>query len=311
MPLKSSRIGFNIGTDVLDLNNNLTIVQLGNSINSLFYERNLLKLYESKFLNFSFSKPFGSVQTSFIASWANRRSLQNTSDYKIRDLGRREFTSNNPLLPGSDHPLFPENQAFKIGLRATYAFSNDYATYPAGKFFRPSKYPLLGINYTKGISGIFGSDVNYDVVSFDLTKSDIKLGLLGKSSFWIGAGKFLNAKSIYFTDYKHFKGNKTLAYIPATNNFLYLDYYDFSTSNQYFDAHVEHNFSGFMTNKVPLLRKLKLSEIAGFNYLSTPMLNNYSEAYFGLQFLNIRVLYGMSYADGKKVDKGFRVAVNF
>ena len=66
-----------------------------------------------------------------------------------------------------------------------------------------------------------------------------------------------------------------------------------------------------MTNKVPLLRKLKLTEIAGFNYLSTPALNNYSEVYFGLQFLNMRVLYGMSYANGKKVDKGFRIAVNF
>jgi hypothetical protein len=62
---------------------------------------------------------------------------------------------------------------------------------------------------------------------------------------------------------------------------------------------------------VPLLRKLKLSEIAGFNYLSTPSLNNYSEVYFGLQFLNLRALYGMSYAEGKKVDKGFRIAVNF
>jgi hypothetical protein len=226
-------------------------------------------------------------------------------------LGRREFTSNNPLLPGSDLPLFPENQAFKLGIRASYAFSNDYATYPAGKFFRPSKYPQLGINYAKGISGIFGSDVDYDLVSFDLTKSDIKLGLFGKSSFWIGAGKFLNAKSIYYIDYKHFKGNRTLAYTPVVNNFLYLDYYNFSTSDQYFDAHVEHNFSGFLTNKVPLLRKLKLSEIAGFNYLSTPALNNYSEVYFGLQFLNMRVLYGMSYADGKQVDKGFRIAVNF
>ena len=311
VPLKSSRISYTIGTDVLDLNNNATIVQSGNSFNSLFYERNLLKLYESKFLNFSFLKPFGSVQTSLTASWSNRRSLQNSSDYKIRDWDSRAFTSNNPLLPGANLPLFPENQAFKLGLRATYAFSNDYATYPAGKFFRPSKYPQLGINYSKGINGIFGSDVDYDLVSFDLTKSDIKLGLLGKSSFWIGAGKFLNAKSIYFTDYKHFKGNRTLAYTPAVNNFLYLDYYNFSTADQYFDAHVEHNFSGFLTNKVPLLRKLKLSEIAGFNYLSTPKLNNYSEVYFGLQFLNMRVLYGRSYADGKKVDKGFRIAVNF
>ncbi|MFA6946789.1 MAG: DUF5686 and carboxypeptidase regulatory-like domain-containing protein, partial [Pedobacter sp.] len=88
VPMKSARILLNAGSDVLDLNNQEGINQLGNSINSLYYERNLMKLYESKFLNLTYSRPFGSVQTSFTAEWANRNSLQNTSDYTIRDLQR-------------------------------------------------------------------------------------------------------------------------------------------------------------------------------------------------------------------------------
>jgi hypothetical protein len=149
IPLESGRFMFNTGSDVLDLSDRESINQLGNSINSLYYERNLLKLYESRFLNLSYLKPFGSVQTSLSAEYSNRRALRNTSDYTIRDLARREFTSNNPLVPGSDLPMFPENQAFKIKFRASYAFSNDYATYPSGKVYRPSKYPLLGLNYEK------------------------------------------------------------------------------------------------------------------------------------------------------------------
>lgn len=311
IPVKDLRFSFHAGSDAPDLNDQGSISQLGNSINSLFYERNLLKLYEEKFIKLSVSKLFGSVETSFTAAWANRNSLQNTSDYTVRDLGSRQFTSNNPFLPDLDLPMFPENQAFKLGLRASYAFSNDYATYPSGKVYRPSRYPRLGLNYTKGVKGIFGSDVDYDLVSFDITRKDIRLGMFGKSSFWLGAGKFIQSGNLYFTDFKHFVGNKSLSYIPKINNFLFLDFYAFSTPDKYLEGHFEHNFSGFLTNKLPLIRKLKLTEIAGINYLNTPALDKFTEVYFGLQYLNFRALYGISYISGKREDKGFRIAYGF
>ena len=214
-------------------------------------------------------------------------------------------------MPDLDLPMFPENQAFKLGLRASYAFSNDYASYPSGKVYRPSRYPRLGLNYTKGVKGIFGSDVDYDLVSFDITRKDIRLGMFGKSSFWLGAGKFIQSGNLYFTDFKHFVGNKSLSYIPKINNFLFLDFYAFSTPDKYLEGHFEHNFSGFLTNKLPLIRKLKLTEIAGINYLNTPALDKFTEVYFGLQYLNFRALYGISYISGKREDKGFRIAYGF
>ena len=311
IPVKAVNFAFNIGSDVIDLNNQGTISQLGNSINSLFYERNFLKLYEIKFVNLTVSQRFGGFFASFTTEWANRKALQNTSDYTVRDLEKWQFTSNNPLLSGHDLPMFPENQSFKIAFSATYEFSKEYATYPSGKFYLPSKYPRLGFTYVKGVKGVFSSDVDYDLLSFDITKSDIKLGLFGKSSFWLGAGKFLNSNKLYFTDYKHFIGNKSLSYIPRINNFLFLDFYAYSTPNEYFEGHVEHNFSGFLINKLPLIRKLKLSEIAGFNYLNTPALSKYTEVYFGLQYLSFRGMYGMSYINGNRVDKGFRIAYWF
>lgn len=311
VPFRTARLRVSLGADVLDLNDRGSVTLLGNSINSLFYERNLLKLYEEKFVNLSLSRPLGSVQTSFTASWSNRRALNNRSDYTIRDLGRRDFTSNNPFSPSVDMLLFPENQSLKIGLGVSYSFSNEYETYPSGKYYRSSKYPRLGINYSKGINGLFGSDVDYDLLTVDLSKSDIKLGMFGKSSFWIGAGKFLNSRSLYYLDYKHFRGNKTLSYVPELNSFLFLDYYVFSTPEHYSEFHYEHDFSGFFINKIPLLRKLKLTEIGGFNYLKTPALSNYSELYAGLKFMTLRALVGASFSDGKRVDRGFRIAYSF
>ena len=94
-----------------------------------------------------------------------------------------------------------------------------------------------------------------------------------------------------------------------TNNFLFLDYYKNSTPQRYFEAHVQHNFAGFLTNKLPYLRKLKLSEVIGFNYLSTPKMKNYSEGYVGLQYLNFRLVYGRSFQNTKVYDEGSRFGI--
>ena len=88
----------------------------------------------------------------------------------------------------------------------------------------------------------------------------------------------------------------------------YLDFYQFSTNQQYFEAHLEHNFAGFFTNKVPLLRKAKLEEFIGGGYLSSPEKRNYKEFYFGFQRLVLRASYGFAYDGARKLTQGFRIA---
>jgi hypothetical protein len=193
----------------------------------------------------------------------------------------------------------------------TYEFSKQYATYPNVKVYQPSKYPRLGVNITHSFKNVFGSDTRFDLLSFDVSKTDIKLGLYGKSAFWLGGGKFLNNEQLYYPDFKHFIGTQSLSYIPRINSFLFLDYYLRSTSDKYLEGHIEHNFSGFISNKLPLVRKLKLQEVVGFNYLSTPAFKNYREVYFGLQYLNFRGLFGLSNQNGSKTNSGFRIAYGF
>ncbi|RZL19482.1 MAG: carboxypeptidase-like regulatory domain-containing protein [Pedobacter sp.] len=297
------------GGDVLDLNNQAFQSQLSNSISTLYFERNRLKLYEKTFAAASISgRIYGGITGSIFAEYANRDVLQNNSSYKWRNVKDREFTSNNPFTPLVETPLFPENQSFKMGFRMSYNFSNKYVTYPSGKFYVGSKYPRLSVGYTKGFSGIFGSDVDYDLVSADLSKNNIPLGFYGKFSFMVGAGKFLNNKKVFYTDYKHFTGNEGTVFSPRNNGFLFLDFYTYSTSRSYAEVHVDHNFSGFILNKIPLIRKAKLEEIVGANYLTTPNAGNYAEVYFGFQhMIGIQVYYGYSFQNGRKVEDGIKI----
>jgi len=126
-----------------------------------------------------------------------------------------------------------------------------------------------------------------------------------------GAGMFLNNSKMYFPEFKHFSGNISTIFPPNIRKFQFLDFYQFSTDKEYFEAHLEHNFAGFFTNKIPLLRKLKLQEYIGGNYLTQPDKKNYKEFYFGLERLILRASYGFSYDGNKKINQGFRISYGF
>ncbi len=300
------------GSDIVDLNSNEPISPFINTIYTLFERQNYQKLYQKQFATATLSgRITGGWQASASLEWDNRKWLPNSNTYSFFHPDHHEFTSNNPLTPEQDIPLFPENQSFKLSLRTTYDFSNKYETYPFGRRYLPSDYPTIGLSYSKGIKNIFGSDVDYDLLAADISKKDISLGVYGQTSFFIGAGKFLNAKSLYFPDYKQFSGNQVLFYQSGISSFLLLDYYRFSTYTEYIEGHLEHNFSGFITNKIPLIRKLKLQEIVDFNYLSTAELKNYYELGFGLQYLSFRMMYGTSFNSGSNIKSALRIGVSF
>lgn len=312
VPLGDAMLGFNAGSEITDLNYINPVSSLVNTFYSLFERQNYEKLYQKQFASLSLYKRItGGWQAYAAAEWADRKWLPNTSGFSFFNPGNRDYTSNNPLLPASNASLFPENQSFKVTLRTTYDFSDKYETFPTGRRYLPSPYPTVGITYTKGVKGFLGSDVDYDLVAADITKSNIKTGVLGNSSFYIAAGKFLNNNSVYYPDYKQFAGNEVLLANGGINTFLLLNYYTFSTQTEYIEGHLEQNLSGFILNKIPLIRKLKLQEIVDINYLSTPALKNYTELGFGVQYLNIRLMYGTSFNSGSNIRSALRLGVSF
>jgi hypothetical protein len=312
VPAGSYNLGFSAGSEIVDLNNYTPVSPLINSVYSLFERQNYEKLYQKQYLSVSASKRItGGWMASGYVEWADRKSLSNTSNYSFFNPGNREYTSNNPFTPAFETPLFADNQSFKVTLRTSYDFSDKYETYPTGRRYLPSKYPTIGLTYTKGIKDVLGSDVDYDLLTADISKSNINAGVFGQTSFFIGAGKFLNNKSLFYPDFKQFAGNQILFTGTGINHFLLLNYYTYSTYTKYIEGHLEQNFSGFFLNKIPLIRKLKLQEIVDVNYLSTPNLKNYTELGVGVQYLGFRLMYGKSFNSGSNTNSAIRIGVGF
>lgn len=309
-PINQGIIFGKIGSDVLDLNNLGTQTLLINSLGTILYNQNYLKLYRSEAAMFGTQREVTrGVLLRGELEYANHKQLYNTTllDKINQD---NKLTSNNPLNPAAETVLFPEYQSLTFRASALLTFDQQYTTRPDGRFYEPSKYPQVRLNYRKAF-GVLGSDENYDFGSVNVFKNHIRTGLFGYSSFSVSAGKFFNTSDIFYPDYKHFRGNQSLTFNPEIGSFHFLDFYPYSTNSNYLEGHLEQNFSGFLLNKVPFLRQFKLEEIAGANYLTQPLKHNYTELYVGLQRFIFRVDYGVAFDAGKKIHQGFRIYYGF
>ncbi|MVN92190.1 DUF5686 family protein [Mucilaginibacter aquatilis] len=323
-PSTQSVLSARFGSDVLDLNNAGTRSLLFNTLSSLLYENNYIKLYRTHFGVVAWQHELtNGLLLNTQVSYAERQQLYNTSFNHIFDNKNKQYTANNPLAnpPTVESMLFPTNQALTAKASLTYTFRQQYVVRPDGKYFEPSLYPKIRLNYRKGINGVLGSDVNYDFASLDVFDDRMKIGLIGFSAFKITAGTFLNRKSLYFMDYNHFFGNQGTTFNPTIGSFHFLPFYEFSTNRSFIEAHYEHNFAGNFLSKIPLVRKLKLEELIGVNYLaqgknSTPISNtglmqpvkgSYTEAYIGIQRFIFRVDYGIAFDGNRKAIQGIRI----
>jgi hypothetical protein len=312
-PSHSGSFFFDFGSDVLDLNNVGTRSLYFNTLSTLLSERNFVKYYRSQYGIFGYQRELSNgVLWNASLSYATRTQLYNTSYHKFFDNKTREFTSNNPLAPLAPADdmsfLFPKNQALTFNTSVKFTFDQQYITRPTGKIFLPSRYPTLTVNYRKGINGVLGSDVNYDFASIDISQEKFRVGLSGHSAFKVTGGTFFHKKNIYFMDFNHFLGNQGTTFDPTyIGSFHFLPFYTYSTSSAFLEAHYQHNFSGSLLKRVPWVRKLKIEEIVGANYLTTRGNNNYSEFYVGIQRLIFRIDYGVSFMGDKKYLQGIRI----
>ena len=303
-PEKFATYRISAGTEVNQFNSNMPVTELVNSLYTLLAEKNFMKIYEQRFFRLSHrSEIVNGFRLGLMLEYAQRLPLSNKASYRLVNVDNREYSSNDPLNPLSDDYRFEKNNSFKAEVDIRIRFRQEYITRPAGKFITGTKYPELRIQYRKGVHAA-GSDVDYDFIRTGFS-DNIGFGLFGKLSYEAFYGKFLSGKRLAFIDYVHFNGNKTIVSGFALNDFKLLDYYRFSTSDPFIEAHVENNFKGFILNKIPLIRKLKLGEIAGIHFLHTSVLKNYFEFSVGIEKLNVlRIDFVTSFADGNKVKSG-------
>lgn len=116
--------------------------------------------------------------------------------------------------------------------------------------------PTIILKYTRGVEGLFGSDFNYNKLQFMFYKP-VLIGSWGKTLVNFEAGK--NFDTVPLALQNVIPGNQS--YSLAANTFAQLNYYEF-VADTYTTLHLEHHFNGKILSYIPLIKKLKLREIA-------------------------------------------------
>ncbi|MDC0571010.1 DUF5686 and carboxypeptidase regulatory-like domain-containing protein [Flavobacteriaceae bacterium] len=309
----------NFGAKTQQFNRSNPISNLHNDISSLFFENNFMKIYDKQFAEIGYAQEiFNGLRFSSQIAYENRKVLFNTSDEVINPQDNIKYTSNNPLAPNDfGSAPFTNHDLILLDLGIGIRFGEKYMSYPNLKFnISNSDYPQLYFNYSKGFSASV-SDYNFDHFNVRL-RQNINLKTTGILKYNLSTGTFFENKDLAFTDYKHFNGN--LTHVNTKGNYLSsfknMGYYDFSTSNNYFEYHLEHDFKGYILGKIPWVNTLNLNLVIGAHGIGIKNESPYKEFNIGLgnigwkKYRFLRVDYVRSYVNGA-IDDALMFGLSF
>lgn len=157
-----------------------------------------------------------------------------------------------------DGQLLPEINTTEFGIDLRWAPNEEYFQRDLIRTPILNRYPVLNLRYNTGIKGLLGGEYTFHALRFDMTKR-MYMSLLGFSDIAWGGGYIFGTVPFPLLD------------IPMADQSILLspDSYSLMNNLEFVSDHyakfsLEHHFEGFFLNKIPLLKKLKIRELAGF-----------------------------------------------
>jgi len=302
------------GKRVFQFNNKINIGPRRNTLATLFSRKNLLLLYEAWYVRSSYSRGIGNGFNWTIGfQYQDRMPLENNSDYSFYNKDDREFTPNYPVELMNEN--IKRHQMLTFLYKLSWQPKSKYIELPEGKINLGSKYPVFDLQFEGAFDGLLGTDGDFSKWKLSVN-DDLNFRLQGKFSYHIGAGGFVNVNNVQVPDYNHFNGNISHFAADYLNSFQVLPMYEFSNTEKFYTyGHIEHHFNGFITNKIPIIRKLNWHLIAAANGFYHKNANFY-EISGGFENINIgkivrgiRVDFVQSFLNGNKWTSNFRIGI--
>ncbi len=121
-----------------------------------------------------------------------------------------------------------------------------------------SDHPRFQISYRAGFKSI-GGDFSYHNISLQMKKR-VPMSIVGRSDVQLEVGRIFG-KQIPFVLLYIPKSNQAYSFQPTSFNTM--NFIEFVT-DKYVRLNIQHFFDGFIFNRIPLFRKLKLKEVVSF-----------------------------------------------
>lgn len=277
-----------------------------NSLYTLLFEQNYMKLYEREYARVRWNSTLSEkIAVTSSLEFARRQGLENKADYRTIDWKEREFTPNAPENAEVAETSFPTHNALVFEAKLTYLPALKYGKRNGFKYVVSDKSPVLTLDYRRGML-----DVNYDLLTLGI-QHQFDWGIRSKIGYAFSAGAFLNKQTMYFPDFKHFNGNRIfIQFSDPVASFRLMDYYRYSSMDKFAVGHAYIKLRKFLFTQIPIFYITGIRENIFVNQLFTPK-TSYTETGYALDgILRVFRIEGIaSFENGKYRDWGIRVGL--
>ena len=265
-PIRQGYFNLSFGHTAEDINSLYGLNRFLNMITTATYGGNYIRFYDRKYLyavNRIDVANGLNLATSFTIE--NRQMLQNLTSYNLFDKSVKEN------MPEKWAEVFPEHRAAIVGMKLTYTPFRRYRIRNGRKTYASSVYPTFSAIYKKGLdisSSENKASSKFDLIEVSATQT-IRTSLFSRFKYSVGAGKFLDNKSMFLPDYRFFRQNPMLVTDkPFGTSFSMLPDYTYSR-DYWVEFHSEYTSDYLLLKRLPFLQQKIFDEALHFHYLNT------------------------------------------
>ncbi len=301
------------GRFIFQYNPEQPISEWVNAAYSLLFRQNWMRLFEQSYVRTEWQHEVNAgFEFDLGLSYAHRSPLENASTYSFRGEGSTSYMSNVPENIEAIHGHFAAHRALIAEAGLVWRPGLKYGVRNGRKYPIYRTAPTLSFRYKSGVPlNASGEDANFHHLDAGFDHA-FRFGVSGKLEVNLNAGTFLLADQVYFQDYKHFGGNRTIfTDMGAATNYRFLDYYQYSTQGDYVGAILHYQFRKLLFTQLPMLRFTGVRENIFLNYLKTKNSPHYIELGYGLDNLwrIFRVEVGAAFENGSYLRSGPRIGI--
>jgi hypothetical protein len=283
--MKQSQLFFRSGSTSIGVSDGGSINPFLNSISSLFFKENYLKLYQSAYLTLGYrTEIVNGLRIQVSAEFENRKVLSNTTSFAfIRS--SKAYSLNipeNEYLAAGSNPInaLRDQKHFEFVTNVTFTPRQRYSIYNKAKVNRGSDWPTFGLTWKHGINEF--SELTDKYKDFDLIMADVSryhnIGLAGNLRWRIVSGGFLNNRYINWYDFVHFNTQPLPVLIDNYYDAFRLPkYYSMATPEFFGEVNVNYSTPYLLLKYIPGFSKTLARENLSLSYLGTRYHSHYTE----------------------------------
>ena len=260
-----------------------------NTVSSLFFMENWMKLYNSAFITLGHRSDLANgLNLSLSVTYEHREPLENTTSFSI-------FKPDHGYSPNIPDNPFASDQV--EGYDSLFSFSHSQASFSAELIYTPrqryhlangakisagSDWPTFtlrwkhGYNYNDTLSG------HFDRITAEIGKTS-RYGFLNEFNWRICGGGFVNRHNVQLQDMYFFNTQKSPVllnnYVDAFYN---KPYYSISSPSYFAEGQIQYTSPTLLLKRLPGLSRTLIRENIGLSALWTPDYGYYYEAGYSL-----------------------------